>query len=95
MSDEDKWAEYFQSELERITALVEPVRIIPPPTRTETIQAAWAEARLHWDREHIAGRLIVADAFGIVPDILFELVPYGGQWVIEAEGVVVERLAQK
>ena len=68
------------------------VAVAPPPTRAETVKAAWAAARLHWPREQINGRLVVADELDIIAPILFEQVRYGGVWVIEAEGVVVERL---
>lgn len=68
------------------------VAIVPPPTRAETVKAAWDGVRLHWPRRQIDGRLIVADELGIIEPILFEQVRYGGGWVIEAEGVVVERL---
>lgn len=70
----------------------EHVNLIPPPTWTETVQEAWRMVRDEWSHLAIDGRLVVRCDYGILPDILFEEVRYGGTWVIEADGVVVERI---
>lgn len=92
MSDDDekRWAEHLVREHARIQALF--AAVAPPPTRVETIKEGWKALRPTWDRDQIDGRVILIHDLGVVEPILFELVRYGGQTVIEAEGVVVERL---
>lgn len=83
------WDDYLARERSWIAGMI---AVAPPPTRAETVKAAWEAARAHWPREQTNGRLVVADELDIIEPILFEQVRYGGVWVIEAEGVVVERL---
>ncbi len=88
------WDDYLKRERSWIAErLVEGfITVSAPPTRAETVKAAWDGVRRHWAREQINGRLVVADELGIIEPILFEQTRYGDVWVIEAEGVVVERL---
>lgn len=90
------WDDYLAQErswiLGRLNAGFE-IKIAPPPTRAETIQEAWRMVGRDWQRDSIDGRLIVCCDLGIVEPILFEAIRYGEQWVIEAEGVVVEKVA--
>lgn len=60
-----------------------------PPTREETIKLAWSKIADRFDYER--GKLTVAHDLGIVEPITFELIDYGKESVIEAEGVIVAR----
>lgn len=70
----------------------EQLLVAPVPSHAEIMKEGWAALREHWPRNQIDGRCILQHDLGIVPDILYEQVKYGDQWVIEAEGVIVERL---
>jgi len=69
--------------------------LAPPPSRTETIKHGWSIIRDDWSKFNRDGRLELVHDLGIVDSIMYEQIRYGDQWVIEAEGVVVERLAAK
>ena len=96
--NEDMWRHFAIHEREWIGNVFnqrvrrEPVPIAHPPTRAETIKEGWRLARQSFDAENINGRLEVCDTLGIVPPILYEVVEYGTDRVIEAGGVIVERI---
>lgn len=85
----DGWNDFLHGERAFIR---DRVAIMAPPDRTTTVKAGWAAVRDGWYRDSIDGKLLVIHDLGVVPPILFEQVRYGDVWVIEAEGVVVERL---
>lgn len=83
------WDAYFEHEREWINAMF---ALAPPPVRTDEIKEAWGEVRADFGRAAIDGKLMVRHDLNVVPPILFEQIRYGDLWVIEAEGVIVERL---
>lgn len=86
------WDEHYEREREWINSMF---ALAPPPVRNDEIKEAWQNVRPTFPRESVEGRLLVYDAMGVVPPILFEQIQYGETWVIEAEGVIVERVAAK
>lgn len=68
------------------------VKLVEPPTRVEIIKEGWAALRPVWPQHQADGKCVLVHDLGIVPDILYEQIRYGDVWVIEAEGVIVERL---
>lgn len=100
------WREFFEAERARVMALLhgvdldEPIpslmrrreptfKLVQPPSRAEIIKAVWAEAEPHWATAAIDGRLEVV--YGPVPALLFEQSRIGDVWVIECDGVVVQK----
>lgn len=67
-------------------------KVQQPPSRVETIKMIWGETRDHWAAESTPAGLIVMHNLGIIDPVHFEQKRYGSVWVIEAEGVIVERL---
>jgi len=65
------------------------------PSRADTIKAAWAMLRHDWTRYSVDGKLEAHHDLGIVEPMLFEQISYGDTWVIECEGVIVERVDRK
>lgn len=96
--NEDMWRHFAIHEREWIGNIFnervtrQPVAVMPPPTRAETIKEAWRTAGLTFDAENINGKLEGEDVLGIVPPVLYEVVEYGTDRFIEAEGVIVERI---
>lgn len=96
MSKEDEWnADLWDRFVAEQQEWIGRVLVTPPPTWEETVKEAWRVARPQFDRESLDGRLIVTHDLGVIPDIVFERIRYGDQWVIEADGIIVERLAAK
>lgn len=89
MSD---WDDFYRRQVAEIAATLGYFEVAEPPTRVETIKEGWEALRPQWALRQVEGRCILVHDLGIVPDILYEQVKYGDVWVIEAEGVVVERL---
>jgi hypothetical protein len=99
------WDDYFEAERRRIERefvnplfdrwVAENVAIAPIPTRAETIKHCWITARTLWPTRATAAGLIVEHDMGIIEPIHFQQMQYGDTIVIEAEGVVVERLQMK
>jgi len=83
------WDAYFEQEREWINSMF---ALAPPPVRADEIKEAWIGTRPFFARDSIEGRLMVYHDLGVVPPILFEQIKYGDTWVIEAEGVIVERI---
>lgn len=67
--------------------------VIPVPTRSDTIKAGWAMIRDQWPIHQVDGRLELLHDLGIVEPMMFEQIRYGDEWVIECEGLIVERIA--
>lgn len=80
----------YDRELDNLGRLFD---IAPVPSRAEAVLAVWESARALWPTHSIDGRLEVIHDLEIVPPVLFEQIRYGDEWVIEGEGVIVERLA--
>lgn len=91
--NEDLWRS-FVAEQRRFLGQFHPT-VAPPMTREQTVKEAWRIARPDFDRLNIGGRLEVIHDLGVVEPILFERICYDETWVIEAEGVIVERLQRK
>lgn len=68
------------------------IKMVQPPTRTETIKHVWEHARDFWCESSVDGKLtVVTDP--LEAEFLFELIRYGDWMVIECEGVVVQKVA--
>jgi hypothetical protein len=67
------------------------IRIAPPPTRAETIKHVWGKTRDFWLESSVEGKLTI-QCDPTEECMTFELIRYGGTFVVECEGVVVERM---
>lgn len=87
------WDAYFRREEAAIRQLL----LRQLPSRTEEIKARWQEVRGQWDALNSRlGWMAVEDVDReLEPPIVFHRVIYGRQIVIEAEGVIVERLGEE
>lgn len=92
------WKDYFDAEQRRIDEALQEhfgrrfaaVTMMPPPTRTETIHALWAETKPYWpEKATKAGLVAVCEHLG---KFHFEAIRYGDTWAIECEGVIVDRI---
>lgn len=93
MSDaQEQWDDFYRRQVADIVKAFGCVEVTPAPTHAEMIKQGWAALREQWPYRQIEGRCVLVHDLGIIPDILYEQVKYGDQWVIEAEGVIVERL---
>lgn len=84
----DLWSRFVAEQREWIGQQL----IRPIPTWEETVKEMWRMARSRFDEQQIDGRRIVQHDLGILPDVMFERIDYSGQVVIEADGIIVERL---
>ena len=67
------------------------ISMIQPPTRAETIKHVWEHTREFWCESSVDGKLtVVTDP--LEAEFLFELIRYGDWFVIECEGVVVQKM---
>lgn len=67
------------------------IKLVQPPTRAETIKHVWEHARDFWCESNVDGKLsVVTDP--LEAEFLFELIRYGDWFVIECEGVVVQKM---
>ena len=67
------------------------VRMVPPPTRTETVKHVWEKVRELWVESSVDGKLAVQ--LDPTDDVMtFEIIRYDRTFVIECEGVVVEKM---
>lgn len=89
-SDAEEWANRVYDTWYR-QFMAEACLIAPPPTRTETIKHVWEHAREFWCQSNVEGKLsVVTDP--LEAEFLFELIRYGDWFVIECEGVVVQKM---
>lgn len=69
------------------------VKIAAVPTHTEMMKIMWEELRPYWATRNQDGKLWAVHH--TIEPVLFEQIWYGTEWVVEAEGVIVERVARK
>lgn len=67
------------------------VRLVPPPTRTEIVKHVWDTVRDFWMESSVDGKLVV-QADPTEEEFVFEIIRYDRHFVIECEGVVVEKM---
>lgn len=87
--DEELWRDFINN------AGPESVPFMPilaAPTREDTIKHIWQIVGPDFDRYEIEGRMLVKHDLDIADAVLFERIDYAGTTVIEAEGVIVQRL---
>lgn len=66
------------------------VKLMPVPTHTECVKAAWQQIAAIWCTTANASGLVAIDQAG--NEYHFEPIRYGDYWVIECDGVVVRRV---
>lgn len=82
------WDDFLHGEREW---LAERVRMMPVPTREQIVKDLWADSRDLWAAHQRNGALLVQySPFG--DTVLYQQIRYGDVWVIEADGLIVERL---
>lgn len=69
------------------------IQMMPVPSHAELMKAMWEQLRPLWATRNQDGKMWAV--FPGMEDVLFEQLWYGTEWVIEAEGVIVERVARK
>lgn len=88
MSLLDGWNDFLHGESEWIAARV---ALMPVPTREQIVKDLWADSAIYWPLHERNSKLLVQ--YSPMGDtVLYELIRYGDAWVIEADGVIVERL---
>jgi hypothetical protein len=88
MSAQSAWEEFLAGERVFID---EKVAMIQVPSREQLVKDLWADSREYWASHERNGGLEVQ--YSPCGDtVLYQQIRYGDVWVIEAEGVIVERL---